>query len=132
MFVIPPPPSVGEAGISIERRCTYVHVCVYTVCNNFTALRHDPRCSSTLVVFVNSKVLCASVECTVVEALEAATLHPAQLLRIEKSKGTLDFGSDADFVLLDSRLNVRATYIAGKLVWKIPDLTLPEISLDVK
>ena len=71
------------------------------------------------------------VECSQVEALEAATLHPAQLLGIEKRKGTLDFGSDADFVLLDSQLSVRATFIAGKLVWKQPDLTLPETSLDV-
>jgi len=67
-----------------------------------------------------------------VEALEAATLHPAQLLGIEKSKGTLDFGSDADFVLLDSELSVRATYIAGKLVWKLADLTLTETSLEVR
>lgn len=28
-------------------------------------------------------------------ALEAASLHPAQLLGLEKSKGTLDFGADA-------------------------------------
>jgi len=76
--------------------------------------------------------LCVSVECSEVEAIEAATLHPAQLLGIEKSKGTLDFGSDADFLLLDSQLNVFATYIAGNLVWKMPDLTLPEVSRDVK
>jgi len=74
-------------------------------------------------------MLYLSAECSKVEALEAATLHPAQLLGIEKSKGTLDFGSDADFVLLDSQLNVCATFIAGKLVWKVPDLTLPECYL---
>lgn len=28
-------------------------------------------------------------------ALEAASLHPAQLLGLEKLKGTLDFGADA-------------------------------------
>jgi len=72
-----------------------------------------------------------SVECGKVEALEAATLHPAQLLGIENSKGTLDFGSDADFVLLDSELNVCATYIAGQLVWKKPGLTLAETRPDV-
>ncbi|XP_072453815.1 N-acetylglucosamine-6-phosphate deacetylase isoform X2 [Notamacropus eugenii] len=33
--------------------------------------------------------------CSVEMALEAATLHPAQLLGIENQKGTLDFGSDA-------------------------------------
>ncbi|XP_018091976.1 N-acetylglucosamine-6-phosphate deacetylase isoform X2 [Xenopus laevis] len=33
--------------------------------------------------------------CTVEEALEAASLHPAQVLGIEDHKGTLDFGADA-------------------------------------
>ncbi|NP_001120283.1 N-acetylglucosamine-6-phosphate deacetylase [Xenopus tropicalis] len=56
--------------------------------------------------------------CTVEEALEAASLHPAQVLGIQDHKGTLDFGADADFVLLDDSLHVKATYIAGKLVWE--------------
>ncbi|XP_078414925.1 N-acetylglucosamine-6-phosphate deacetylase isoform X3 [Cetorhinus maximus] len=56
--------------------------------------------------------------CSVEAALEAATLHPAQLLGIEQAKGTLDYGTDADLVLLDRELNVKATYIAGEWVWK--------------
>jgi len=28
IIIIVPPPPVGEAGFSIERRCTYVHVCM--------------------------------------------------------------------------------------------------------
>ena len=55
--------------------------------------------------------------CGVVEALEAATLHPAQLLRLDGRKGTLDFGAEADFVLLDDGLTVRRTYVAGQLAW---------------
>lgn len=51
--------------------------------------------------------------CSIVEALEAATLHPAQCLGIEKEKGTLDYESDADFILLDDELHVLATFIAG-------------------
>jgi len=48
----PPPPPLGEAGYSIERRCTYVRVCVCVcVCDNFAAPRRDPCCSSTLVKF---------------------------------------------------------------------------------
>ena len=57
-------------------------------------------------------------ECTQVEALESATLHPAQLLGISDRKGTLGFGTDADFVLLDDDLSVLRTYIAGECVWK--------------
>ncbi|XP_076866700.1 N-acetylglucosamine-6-phosphate deacetylase [Brachyhypopomus gauderio] len=56
--------------------------------------------------------------CTVEEALEAASLHPAQLLGISHRKGTLDYGTDADFVILDDTLTVRETYIAGDLVWR--------------
>ncbi|XP_071949834.1 N-acetylglucosamine-6-phosphate deacetylase-like [Antedon mediterranea] len=55
--------------------------------------------------------------CSTVEALEGASLHPAQLLEIEQRKGTLDYNTDADFVFLDDDLNVHATYIAGELVW---------------
>ncbi|XP_021500459.1 N-acetylglucosamine-6-phosphate deacetylase isoform X2 [Meriones unguiculatus] len=56
--------------------------------------------------------------CSVESALEAATLHPAQLLGLEKTKGSLDFGADADFVVLDDSLHVQATYISGELVWQ--------------
>ncbi|XP_036421990.1 N-acetylglucosamine-6-phosphate deacetylase [Colossoma macropomum] len=56
--------------------------------------------------------------CSVEAALEAASLHPAQLLGISHQKGTLDYGSDADFIVLDDTLTVRETYIAGQLVWK--------------
>uniref|UniRef100_A0A673GI49 N-acetylglucosamine-6-phosphate deacetylase n=1 Tax=Sinocyclocheilus rhinocerous TaxID=307959 RepID=A0A673GI49_9TELE len=56
--------------------------------------------------------------CTVEAALEAASLHPAQLLGISHRKGTLEYGTDADFVVLDDTLTVRETYIAGQQVWR--------------
>ena len=56
---------------------------------------------------------------TIEEALEAATLHPAQLLRITDRKGTLEYGTDADFIMLDDNLNVKYTYVAGELVWDV-------------
>ncbi|EDO38980.1 predicted protein [Nematostella vectensis] len=55
--------------------------------------------------------------CSMVEAIEGATLHPAQLLNIQHRKGTLDFGSDADLIFLDDQLNVQATLIGGRPVW---------------
>ncbi|KFM66825.1 putative N-acetylglucosamine-6-phosphate deacetylase, partial [Stegodyphus mimosarum] len=59
-----------------------------------------------------------STGCSVVEAIECATLHPAQALSITHLKGTLDYGTDADFVLLDKNLVVMSTYIAGMCVWR--------------
>eukprot|EP01114_Cavostelium_apophysatum_P023941 TRINITY_DN9196_c0_g1_i1.p1 TRINITY_DN9196_c0_g1~~TRINITY_DN9196_c0_g1_i1.p1 ORF type:complete len:450 (+),score=75.60 TRINITY_DN9196_c0_g1_i1:23-1351(+) len=62
----------------------------------------------------------ASTGCSTVEALEAATLHPAETLGITQFKGTLDYGSDADFVLLDNDLNLRATFVDGQLAFSQP------------
>lgn len=56
--------------------------------------------------------------CSVETALEAASLHPAQLLGIEHKKGTLNYDSDADFLMLNDNLYVQATYIAGEEVWR--------------
>lgn len=58
--------------------------------------------------------------------MEYASLHPAQLLGITDRKGTLDYGADADFIVLDDDLTVKATYIGGEQVWKDPDLVLSE------
>ncbi|CAO3596815.1 unnamed protein product [Absidia cylindrospora] len=54
--------------------------------------------------------------CTIVEALEAATLHPARLLGIDDRKGTLNAGADADFVFLDDSTGevfVKSVWVAG-------------------
>ncbi len=56
--------------------------------------------------------------CSKVEAIECATLHAAQVLGISDKKGTLDFGADADFIILDEGLNVLATFISGTCVFK--------------
>lgn len=58
------------------------------------------------------------VECSVVYALEAATLRPAEAMSIQDTKGTLDFETHADFVLLDPEtLTVLETYIEGRRVY---------------
>ncbi|XP_028310283.1 N-acetylglucosamine-6-phosphate deacetylase [Gouania willdenowi] len=58
--------------------------------------------------------------CKAEEALEAASLHPAQLLGIAR-KGRLDYGADADLIVLDDKLNVKSTYISGEEVWRKPE-----------
>lgn len=45
------------------------------------------------------------------------------VLDITDRKGTLDYGTDADFLMLDENYNVTATYIAGECVFKAEDHT---------
>ena len=57
--------------------------------------------------------------CSLVYALQAASLHPAQALGIEKSKGTLNFGSDADFIMVNKdQMKLLSTWIAGEKVFE--------------
>jgi N-acetylglucosamine-6-phosphate deacetylase len=47
------------------------------------------------------------------QALRMATRNPAELLGIDDRKGVLQPGADADFVVLDAELRVRAVYARG-------------------
>lgn len=57
-------------------------------------------------------------DCSVAEAIETITLHPAQVLGIQQFKGTLNYGADADFVFLGQKLNVQSTWINGQCVFE--------------
>ncbi|KAJ1854694.1 N-acetyl-glucosamine-6-phosphate deacetylase [Coemansia sp. RSA 1853] len=54
-------------------------------------------------------------QCSLVEAIEAATLHPAQMLGIEHRKGTLEYGADADIIFLTDDLQVERVFVRGEL-----------------
>ena len=65
-----------------------------------------------------------------VTAIEAATLHPAEAIGIQDTKGTLKFGADADFVFLGEDLKVWSTWIAGQCVFqdvKSPHPTVQQV-----
>jgi N-acetylglucosamine-6-phosphate deacetylase len=48
------------------------------------------------------------------EAINMASLYPAQLAEV--NKGKVQAGYDADLIVFDSNYNVKATYLAGKSV----------------
>jgi N-acetylglucosamine-6-phosphate deacetylase len=52
------------------------------------------------------------------EALQTATVNPAKLLGIEKSKGSIVPGMDADIVVVDESLKVYMTIVEGKIAYK--------------
>ncbi|KAL3878307.1 hypothetical protein ACJMK2_030670 [Sinanodonta woodiana] len=79
-------------------------------------------CGSIATMNLCVKHLNKEANCGVVNSLESATLHPASMLGITNSKGTLDYNTDADFLILDYNLDVQATYIAGEKVWDVTAL----------
>lgn len=79
----------------------------------------DTLCGSTAEMSKCVRHFKEATGCSVVEALEAATLHPARTLGIERIKGVLNYGADADFVMLDGDLKLLSTWISGELVYSI-------------
>ncbi|KAJ1525781.1 hypothetical protein ONE63_008986 [Megalurothrips usitatus] len=74
-------------------------------------------CGSIATMIECVKNFKSATGCSTVEALEAATLHPAQALGLDKKIGTLNYGADADFVLLDpNELSLVSTWISGQCV----------------
>lgn len=66
--------------------------------------------------------------CPLEYALEAASLHPADCLNISEHKGTLNYGADADFILLDEDIQIHSTWIAGKCVYESVGHSMPKVS----
>lgn len=66
--------------------------------------------------------------CPIEFALEAASLHPADCLGISNRKGTLNYGADADFILLDDDMKIHSTWIAGECVFECSEHVLPKVA----
>ncbi len=54
--------------------------------------------------------------CSLPEAVRAASLTPAELLRLDHRKGSIVAGKDADIVVLDESLVARAVVLRGEMV----------------
>lgn len=52
------------------------------------------------------------------ECVNCASLNPATTLGIEKTKGSLEVGKDADIIITDGEFNVEKTIIGGKIKYE--------------
>lgn len=57
-------------------------------------------------------------DCPLDAAIRMVTKNPAGLLGLEDKKGTITVGKDADLILLDNKLSVHTTIVAGKIVFQ--------------
>jgi N-acetylglucosamine-6-phosphate deacetylase len=53
------------------------------------------------------------------QAVNMASLNPARILGVENRKGSIEKGKDADLVLLDNDLDVRMTFVKGRIVYSV-------------
>jgi len=51
------------------------------------------------------------------ETIQMITITPARIMGIDKTKGSLAKGKDADVVIFDENINIKMTMIGGKIVY---------------
>lgn len=56
-------------------------------------------------------------DCPLIDAVRMITLTPAEIMKIDKTKGSLAKGKDADLIIFDDDIHVRMTMIGGHVVY---------------
>lgn len=54
---------------------------------------------------------------SLINAIRMMTLTPARILHIDKSKGSLESGKDADIVIFDNQINIIHTISEGHVIY---------------
>jgi len=63
------------------------------------------------------QIMIEDVGAPLTDAIRMASLNGARVLGLDRTKGTLAVGKDADLVVLDNRYNVRMTFVNGDVVY---------------
>ncbi|MBK5246129.1 MAG: N-acetylglucosamine-6-phosphate deacetylase [Peptostreptococcaceae bacterium] len=58
-------------------------------------------------------------ELEIYEAVALASLNPAKLIHLDKMKGSIKIGKDADLVIFDEELKVELTISEGEIIYRI-------------
>ena len=107
----------GGAGLAVGETFEIGHITGRV--HEGIALTADGKCLCASVARMNELVrnMVEKVDVPLVEAVRMATLNPAKALGLEERIGTLNPGSEADLVILDDKLDVVMTFVAGQRVF---------------
>ncbi|MGQ9682448.1 MAG: N-acetylglucosamine-6-phosphate deacetylase [Anaerolineae bacterium] len=73
----------------------------------------------------NLRILTELVHVPLAAAIRMATLTPATIIDVNKRKGSIEPGKDADLVVIDQQLEVHMTMVRGKVVYQRPAVSCP-------
>lgn len=76
---------------------------------------------SSLAMNIAVKNMVELVGVPIQDAVKVAGINPAKVIGIDKRKGSIEIGKDADIIVIDEKINVYATLVKGKAVHNILD-----------
>jgi len=67
------------------------------------------------------RTLIQMADVPLIEAVRMMSKTPATIMGVERNKGSLTVGKDADILIFDENINIKTTIINGKVVYTSPD-----------
>jgi len=89
-----------------------------TLRNGIAFLDDQTLAGSTITIEKAIKIMVQKVWVPITEAVRMATLNPARVLGLDRKKGILAVGKDADLVVLNKNFDVQMTIINGQIAYK--------------
>ncbi len=89
-----------------------------TVMDGVSRLESGNLAGSTLTMDRAVRNITRLVGIPLQTAVRMATLNPAVVIKVDKNKGSLEPGKDADMVIFDHELNVYTTIVRGDILYK--------------
>ena len=88
------------------------------VTNGVCRLESGELAGSTLMMNKAVRNMVKSVGIPLRIAIKMATINPAVVVNVDKRKGSLEPGKDADIVIMDDDVNVFMTIVKGKIIYQ--------------
>lgn len=86
--------------------------------NNDRYVMPDGTLSGSALTMLKAVQNCVNnCDISLEEAVNMATLYPAQVLRVSEKKGSIKVGCDADLCIINAEFEVLYTFIGGKCVY---------------
>lgn len=85
--------------------------------DNAARLENGTLAGSTLKLNEGVRNFMNTVNISLTEAVDCATINPAKVLGIDDRKGSIELGKDADLIVVDKDLNVYMTICRGNVVY---------------
>lgn len=89
--------------------------------NNAARLESGTLAGSTLKMNEGVRNFMNTLNLSIEDAVDCATINPARVLHVDDRKGSIEIGKDADLVVVDKNLNVYMTICRGNVVYNILD-----------
>ncbi|NCA92869.1 hypothetical protein EOM82_06445 [bacterium] len=99
----------------MDCRLCYIPVCYLNNARLLSPLSIDPADKALNEAVRN---ILKHTNLNIFEAVSLASINPARLINLDKTKGSIKIGKDADLIIFDESFKIEASILEGKFIYQ--------------